>query len=96
MENVIFLTADGQPLEPPMKSEILDHYRPDTPEKDRWTDHRNAEEKISGRDHRNDGTLVGMRPDREKEILGFFKDIFIAKLNHFSGNFQHTVSGLQG
>ena len=82
-KNVSCLTADGQPLAPPMKSGSLDHYGSDTPEKDRWTDRRSAKEKISGPDRRNGETLVGMRPDREKEILGFFKKIFLENFNNF-------------
>ena len=79
-----------------MKSRSLDKYKPDTPEKDRWMDRRSAEDNINGPDCRNGGTLVGTRFDREKEILGFFKEIFLANFNRFSGNFQQTVSGLQG
>ena len=57
-------------------------------EKDICMDRRSVEEEISGLDRRNGRTLVGTRPDREKEILGFFKEIFLANFNHFSGIFR--------
>ena len=41
---------------------------------------------------RNVGKLVGKRPDEEKEILEFFKEIFSANFNYFSGKIFSRLS----
>ena len=51
---------------------------------------------ISGPSRRNGETLVGIRPNREKEILGFFKEIFSANFNRFSGKFSADCKWITG
>ena len=53
-------------------------------------------ERISGFGHRNTGKLVGKRPDREKEILGFFKEIFLENFNCFLGEFSADCQWITG